>query len=525
MRYFLIAVLLLFSFCSFSQSIVYRSNNTVTVLDYNLFSGNSFRLPVYNDTVQANSAYTLDSCGKMIFTRNGNKLYYRACGPKRWLEIVSPSIPSSFIDSLKKSNDSIFARKNNQFVFQYKDSVGGGMPQATASGTDLYTATIGGVSSYVNGASYLIRFTNGNTSGCSLNINGLGAKTLYRNNDGVLIGGDIISGAEMLCIYNSTLNGFQTIGVAPNTLIGYVTNGEAIAITKGKPVYAFSGTGDRMVVKLANNKGDSASAQTVGIVLSPSIGANQKGFIMMQGLLDGLSILPTSTWSDGDAVYLDSIPGGITKIKPSAPYHLVYLGVVTTASNGASGRMYVRVQNGYELSELHDVSITNPANNQILAYSDTVPKLWKNRNITSILDTAAMLANYQRMSPFPIANFGGGSGAAADTTVFTNTAIYGSFYNSGGDTIIVTGYTAVCQGTSPSITPTIYFNDSLNVTAGATKIVNSPAAVTSTTTGNTVTSLNNTKIPPGNFVWVVSETVTTKPRYFSLTLIGYRKRP
>jgi hypothetical protein len=75
---------------------------------------------------------------------------------------------------------------------------------ATALGTDTYTATITGVTSYADGDSYLIRFTNGNTTGATLNINGIGAATLYRNNDGLLIGGDIVNGGEILCVYNAT---------------------------------------------------------------------------------------------------------------------------------------------------------------------------------------------------------------------------------------------------------------------------------------------------------------------------------
>ena len=262
---------------------------------------------------------------------------------------------------------------------------GGSIPHGTASGTDTYTVTISGVASYVDGDSYLVRFTNGNTTGCTLNINGLGARTLYRNNDGPLIGGDIIDGAEMLCVFNSTLNGFQTIGAAPNTLIAYVTNDDSVTITKGQPVYAFSGTGDRMTVKLAYNTTDATSAQTVGLVASTSIAPNQKGIIMMQGLLDGLSILPTATWSDGDAVYLGATAGSITNIKPSAPNHLVYLGVVTTASNGAAGRLYVRVQNGYELQELHNVSLTNPPNNNDGLFYETATSLWKNKSIDTVL--------------------------------------------------------------------------------------------------------------------------------------------
>jgi hypothetical protein len=258
-----------------------------------------------------------------------------------------------------------------------------GIPHATASGTDTYTATVTGVTAYNDADAYLIRFTNGNTTSATLNINSLGAIPLYRNNDGVLIGGDIISGGEMLCVYNSTTNRFQVIGTAPNSLFSYVTNADSVTLTKGMPVYAFGGTGDRMTVKRANNTSDATSAQTVGLVLSTSIGVNQKGLIMIQGLLDGLSILPTSTFADGDPVYLGATAGTITNVKPYAPNHLVYLGVVTTASNGSAGRMYVRVQNGYEIQELHNVDALNPNNNDGIFYNST-SQLWEHKNVLAV---------------------------------------------------------------------------------------------------------------------------------------------
>jgi len=277
---------------------------------------------------------------------------------------------------------------------------GDGIFKGTASGTDTYTSTISGITAYTDGDAYLIRFTNGNTTVCTLNINSLGAIPLYRNNDGQLIGGDITSGAEMFCIYNSTANTFQVIGTAPNTLLAYVTNDDSVTITKGQPVYAFSGQGDRLTVKRAYNTTDATSAQTVGFVLSTSIAANQKGLIIVNGLLDGLNILPTSTWSDGDPVYLGATAGTITKVKPSAPNHLVYLGFVTTASNGSAGRMYVRVQNGYELDEIHDVKIATPLNNQGIFYNNS-NTLWENKAVISALsgtksefDTACSDGNF-----------------------------------------------------------------------------------------------------------------------------------
>jgi hypothetical protein len=258
-----------------------------------------------------------------------------------------------------------------------------GIPKGTTSGTNTYTTTISGVTSLSDGDAFLIRFTTGNTTSCTLNINSLGAIPLYRNNDGELIGGDIIDGAEMLCVYNSSTNRFQVIGTAPNTLLAYVTNDEATTITKGQAVYAFGGTGDRLKVKLAYNTSDATSAQTIGVVLSTSIAANQKGLIIMQGQIDGLNLFPTSTWADGDAVYLGATAGSFSKTKPLAPNHLVYLGFVTTASNGSAGRMYVRVQNGYELNEIHDVALSSPANHDILKYNLSTD-LWENTPIKTI---------------------------------------------------------------------------------------------------------------------------------------------
>ena len=188
----------------------------------------------------------------------------------------------------------------------------------------------------------------------------------------------------MLCVYNSTSNVFQCIGTAPNTLLAYVTNAESITINKGQPVYVFGGQGDRITVKLAYNSTDITSAQTIGLVQSTSIGANQKGLVIIQGQLDNLSLFPTSTWADGDYVYLGATAGTLTNVKPVAPNHLVYLGYVTTASNGSAGRMYVKVQNGYELDEIHNVQISGVSNNDILAY-ESATSLWKNKSISGVL--------------------------------------------------------------------------------------------------------------------------------------------
>jgi hypothetical protein len=72
---------------------------------------------------------------------------------------------------------------------------------------------------------------------------------------------------------------------------------------------------------------------------------------------------------------------------------LVYAGVVVKASAG-NGRVYVKVQNGYELDEIHDVLISSPANNEVLTY-ETSTGLWKNKSnpadgVTSITATSPL---------------------------------------------------------------------------------------------------------------------------------------
>lgn len=162
-------------------------------------------------------------------------------------------------------------------------------------------------------------------------------------------------------------------------IVATVTNDEAVAITKGQVVYAFSATGNRMSVKLANNTSDATSAKTIGVVSDASISAGGTGTITMVGVIDGLNL---GAYTDGDTVYLDSTNGGFTATKPYAPNHLVYVGIIERANNG-NGQLYVRVQNGYELDEIHDVQITGTPAAGSLIIRDKTNSLWKNATLTA----------------------------------------------------------------------------------------------------------------------------------------------
>jgi hypothetical protein len=144
-------------------------------------------------------------------------------------------------------------------------------------------------------------------------------------------------------------------------------------------------TGQRLSVKLAKADGDANSAGTLGLVVE-NIAANQEGFIVTVGLVKKINTtgaLQGETWNDGDVLYLSpTVFGGITNIKPVAPNHLVVIGYVEYAHN-VNGKIYVKVDNGYELNELHDVAYpTVPAVGEILARGTN---RWENKTFSAAL--------------------------------------------------------------------------------------------------------------------------------------------
>ena len=121
-----------------------------------------------------------------------------------------------------------------------------------------------------------------------------------------------------------------------------------------------------------------------------------------------------------------------------------------------------------------------------------------------------------------VGTFGAGARLPGDTAAFTDSTIYGSFYNDGEDTLVITAMRIVMQGTNDTLTINVEWNDSLNTTG--TKLKTAYAAANNNYTGNSYTSFDNTKIPPGNHVWCKSPTVIPgrRPTYLSVTLIGYK---
>ena len=151
------------------------------------------------------------------------------------------------------------------------------------------------------------------------------------------------------------------------------------SMVKGQAVYVSSADGTNMIVSLASNASESTSSKTMGLI-AQDLANNGQGYVVTEGILAGLD---TSTaGSAGDPVWLgasgDLIYGLVNK--PVAPAHLVFIGVVTRKQS-SNGEIFVKVQNGFEVSELHNVLISGVSNGQALVY-DSATSLWKNGTIS-----------------------------------------------------------------------------------------------------------------------------------------------
>ena len=159
-------------------------------------------------------------------------------------------------------------------------------------------------------------------------------------------------------------------------------------------VYVSGAAGQRLGVKLAQANSDITSAGTLGVV-TETILKNQEGFITTFGRVNEINTtgsLQGETWNDGDVLYLSPTTAGkLTNVKPVAPQHLISVGYVEYA-HAIHGKIFVKVDNGYELEELHNVQITGtPKGGSVLEYNQSLG-VWKAVPITWTIDLMTSLS-------------------------------------------------------------------------------------------------------------------------------------
>ena len=222
------------------------------------------------------------------------------------------------------------------------------------------------------------------TSG-TINIGFAGASTDYVAGDGSLVP-------------------FPTVVTQAQNLVTEVYNETGATLTKGTVVYINGGHGNLPTITKAIATSDSTSAQTYGVVRT-DITNNNNGYVTVIGNIDNID---TQAYAAGTQLYLSSTTAGAwTSTKQYAPAHLVYVGIVTR-SHPTQGVVEVRIQNGFEMDELHNVSAQSPSNNDGIFYN-TSTSLWEKKSIATVLGfTPISLSSLSATTPL---SYNSGTGA------------------------------------------------------------------------------------------------------------------
>jgi hypothetical protein len=88
----------------YAQPVVNRAGNANTVADGRLMAKLNMFMPVYADTIAANTSRGIDSCYAIIATRDVNGFWYRECSPKRWVRLSGSSVNNTTITNISITN-------------------------------------------------------------------------------------------------------------------------------------------------------------------------------------------------------------------------------------------------------------------------------------------------------------------------------------------------------------------------------------------------------------------------------------
>ncbi len=173
-----------------------------------------------------------------------------------------------------------------------------------------------------------------------------------------------------------TPTAFPVLGQA-DRVITEVRNTTGATVVKGTVIYLSGASGGKATIQKAQANSELTSSGTFGVIQS-DINNNSNGYAVVIGTVLGVN---TSSYTEGQVLWLSpTVAGGFTSTKPVAPNHAVYVAIVTLAAT--NGTIEVKVQNGYEIDELHDVLITSKANNDAIVY-DSASGLWKNKQLVA----------------------------------------------------------------------------------------------------------------------------------------------
>lgn len=310
---------------------------------------------------------------------------------------------------------------------------------------------------------------------------------------------------DTIGVSETTLKGGNVILKNGIDLVARIVNKVTPNTTLTKAAYQavrISGAqGQRLAVELAQANNDNNSADTIGLVVE-TIATNQEGFIITVGQIENINTtgsLQSETWADGDVIYLSPTTAGkLTNIKPSAPQHIVIIGYVEYA-HANNGKLYVKVMNGWELEELHNVSSTNyttPIDTDSVLTYDVTNDIWKRLTLanlrTDILDGFNTVNLIRQEFTYT-------SGAQTFTLSDSASAVYSVFVNGqelrqSQYTVVTTTLTIVDTLEASDRVDVIYSNATLGINPSYTKAETDTLLNAKVSSNTAITGATKTKI-------------------------------
>ena len=207
-------------------------------------------------------------------------------------------------------------------------------------------------------------------------------------------------------------------------------NAQTYALTPGMVVYIDGNSGQFATFGTASWEDETSSAYTIGMI-AQTINPNNSGYAVTLGEITGIN---TNAYAPGTLIYLSS-SGQFTSTKPIAPLNAVRLGQVVVQAT--DGKLQIKVDNGYETDELHDVLLTNAKTGDLFVRSGSV---W--------INTTQLTGSYGLTGSLSISGAGiiGTSSYALTASYALNAASANSFPYTGS--AIISGSLTIIQSGS-----------------------------------------------------------------------------
>ena len=358
-------------------------------------------------------------------------------------------------------------------------TITGTYPNFTISSADQYVGTVTSVGITESVAALSITGSPVTTSG-NINIGFAGSPTQYVAGDGSLVT-------------------FPTIVTQAQNLVAEVYNNTGATLTKGTIVYINGGQGNLPTVTKAIATSDPTSAQTFGFI-NVDLTNNNNGYVTIIGRLENID---TQAFANGTQLYLSGTTAGTyTSTKPQAPIHLVYVAIVVR-SHPTQGVLEVKIQNGVEINEIHDVQITSIANGNILQYS-SADSLWHNvaGNTTNIAEGTNLY--YTDTRARASLSFAAGSGAYNSTSGVITIPTNNTQITNGSNYITLTSLSSSATGLTYTNT-----TGAFSLTAGYVIPTTTSATEWDTAYTNRITSATSPLSIASNVISIAQATTST----------------